>query len=653
MRGSTVLAIVVPEVALHQAMSTAGDPHDLAREAEHLLSVGRVAEAEGLCHALLGVAPDHPTALMILSVVCMAAERWADAEVLLLRGCASHPQIVGFHAALGRMRLRLNQYAQAVEPLENCVLLDPDTRDHRATLVGLYQTRLFASFSPESKRAMLACLADDTLTHSLMHRAWLSLLRVDPEAADYLALFDGATDYPSFRARLARTPRLLFAIQDGQLLRRGLERFWAADVSIERGLTFVRRWFHENRSELNGFLPLLGTLARTCFFTEYVFATVEDASGLGRDGLSTPEAVALLGCYEPLWKHERATELPGLSDDPGYRDLMRTLILEPLEEQALRSTIPTLGPITDEVSRAVQGQYEENPYPRWTTVGGDATRGSGAGGGARKRSILVAGCGTGRDAADAALNFPAARVDAIDLSRASLAYGVRQARRMGIGNLFFAQADILNIGKSSRLKRNYDLIVASGVLHHMRDPQAGLRALLGVLRPGGILRVALYSRIARAPIVEARAWIKAAGFPPTASGIRDFRAAVIARPHTDPVRAWLLRSYDFYAVSPCRDLVFHVQEQTFTLPQIAEMARTLGLSVCRVDIKSPVHMAAYRERFPADPAATNLAHWHQMELLNPAIFAGMYSLWLYRTADESIADPSWLEGGDGDEPIDG
>ncbi len=216
---------------------------------------------------------------------------------------------------------------------------------------------------------------------------------------------------------------------------------------------------------------------------------------------------------------------------------------------------------------------------------------------------------------------------------------------MGIGNLSFTQADILDVG---RLKKSYDFIMAAGVLHHMRDPLAGLRALLGVLRPGGVLRVMLYSRMARTAVVEARTWIEAGGFAPTPQGIREFRASVIARPGDDPVRVWLTRSYDFYSLSQCRDLVFHVQEHTFTLLEIADIARAFDLSVIHLDIPSPVHLAAYRDRFPGDPEATNLANWHRLEELTPSMFVGMYSLWLRRVADEADVDVdldvSWLQG---------
>lgn len=619
-------------------MAFARNPNALAEEAEWLLSIGRTADAERVCHALLAAVPDHVTGLMILGALCMAAGRSTEAELVLLRGCAAHPHIVGFHAALAQLRVQLDQGSKAMEPLENCVLLDPATRDHRARLVAVYQALSFVTFSEESKQAMLVCLADDTLTHSLMHKAWLSLLRVDPESAGILALFDQAEDYPSFRARLTSTPALLQAIQNHQLLQRGLERFLAADLAIERGLTFLRRWFFEHRRDLPGFLPILCSLGRYCFLTEYVFNTEEDFAELRVDA-QTPAAVALWACYEAPWVHERVTQLARLTDEPCFRELVRILIQEPLEEQSLRATIPSVSPIEDDVSRAVQGQYEENPYPRWTTVGSGATSVGEEHG--RGKRILIAGCGTGSDAADTALNFPAATVDAIDLSRASLAYGVRKAREMGIGNLSFAQADILHVGG---LNKSYDFIMAAGVLHHMRDPLAGLRALLGVLRPGGTLRIMLYSRLARAAVVEARAWIEAKGFAPTPQGIRGFRAAVMARPADDPVRVWLTRSYDFYSLSQCRDLVFHVQEHTFTLPEIADMTRALDLSVIHLDPPSPVHLAAYRKGFPSDPQANNLTNWHRLEELTPSMFVGMYSLWLCRKADETSVDTTWLQG---------
>jgi hypothetical protein len=74
------------------------------------------------------------------------------------------------------------------------------------------------------------------------------------------------------------------------------------------------------------------------------------------------------------------------------------------------------------------------------------------------------------------------------------------------------------------------------------------------------------------------------------------------------------------------------------------MTRAFGLSVMRVEVKSPVHLGAYHARFPEDPSATNLTNWHELELDNPSMFAGMYSLWLCRTADERGA--SWLDDAD-------
>lgn len=617
--------------------STPSSAASLAEQAARLLRQGQAEAAERICHRLLAQEPDQPTALMIASAVCLAAERWGEAESLLLRGIAAHPLLPGFHAALARLRLQTARPAEAVVPLENCVLLDPGTRDHRVALVRLYQTRVFASFSEASRLAMLSCLADESLTHSAMHRAWLSLLRVDPDASAVLELFDEAADYHAFQARLSAELLGDFAVQP--LFRAGLRRFLAADTNIERGLTFLRRWFFEQRARLVGQLELVCALSHYCYFSEYVFACQEDWQPLLNE-LDTAERVALLGCYTELGNvlgEQNLEHLRGLSRDVSYQELLETLLAQPLEERKIRATILALTPIVDDVSQAVQSQYEENPYPRWSTVG--SAFGSCSGERGQHKRILLAGCGTGREAVNAALSFPSARVEAIDLSRASLAYGVRKARERSLGNLNFAQADLLALGES---KERYDLIVASGVLHHLRDPQAGLRVLVGLLARGGILRVGLYSRLARRAVAEARVLIEAAGYSRTAGGIRAFRAAVLKRPEPDPLRAWLTRAYDFYSLSQCRDLVFHVEEHDFTLLELVDMFSACELSVLHVEVKSPVQQAAYRKRFPEDPSGTRLQNWHALELLEPTLFAGMYDLWLCRTTEQTTVDPSWL-----------
>lgn len=609
----------------------AGPGGEVARH----LAAGRLQKAEEMCLRLLADTPDGPGALLTLGQVFAAQTRWGEAETVWRHGRARHPSLVEFPAVLGRLYVHLQRLSEAVEPLEDCVLMDPSVRDHRTTLVTLYQSRRFASFSEDSKRAMITCLADDGLAHHLMQMAWLSLLRLDPSARDLLVLFDDS-DFESFSRRV--TPALLSAWEENELLTAGMERFLVTDPAIERGVTFSRRWFLERRSETAGSLKLLCALARYCFLTEYVFVTVEDHGSLWQ-GLHTAADVALLACYEPLHRVEGVERLFQYSDAPCYRRLLEVQVEEPEQEMALGREIQAPSAIEDEVSLAVKAQYEESPYPRWATVGGNVSLPESVLSRARDKRILVAGCGTGREAIEAALIFPAAQVDAIDLSRASLAYGLRKARGLGAQNLSFAQVDILQL---SKLGATYDLIVSSGVLHHMENPAAGLMSLVDVLRPSGVLRIALYSTLGRAVITEARAWAKSEGFPATRDGVRAFRVAIMGRPESDVVRKMLTSSYDFYSTSGCRDLVFHVHERTFALIEVAAMVDALALKVLKVDAQ-PLHLRAFRERFGERADTTDLSKWHTLEQARPAMFSRLFSLWLHRASESESIDVGWIQ----------
>ena len=188
---------------------------------------------------------------------------------------------------------------------------------------------------------------------------------------------------------------------------------------------------------------------------------------------------------------------------------------------------------------------------------------------------------------------------AVDLSLTSLAYAKRKTRELDIGNIEYRQADILALGS---IAERFDVIECSGVLHHLEDPVAGWRILCSLLRPSGVMRIGLYSEIARRHVVRAREFVASEGFAPTPDGIRACRTAIRAR-GDDPLLARVARGEDFYSLSGCRDLVFHVQEQRFTLPQIAGLIERLGLQFIGFEFPDAGAAASYRARFPDDRAS--------------------------------------------------
>ena len=399
---------------------------------------------------------------------------------------------------------------------------------------------------------------------------------------------------------------------DEPLLLQLMEDVVIRDATLELVITQARRRMLDEPLPL----PVMTAIAHQCFNTEYVFdESAEERARLARlrDEVFAADIVpdhryAAYAAYRPLSTLEPKT--------PSIASLVRRQLLEPAEERRLAADIPSLSKARSEVSARVQAQYEENPYPRWVRTSVVA-----AGSDPAVASVLVAGCGTGQNAITTAQRFAGAKVLAVDISRASLAYARRKTLELGIPGIEYRQADILALGE---LEERFDVVECSGVLHHMEDPLAGWRVLASLRKPGGRMRIGLYSELGRRAVVKARELIAAKGFKPDAEGIRACRAAIRAR-SDDPLLASLARNEDFYSMSGCRDLLFHTQEVRFTLPQIAAILQALGLRFLGFEFPdSGETLARFRQRF-ADPL--DLDSWQRFEVEFPDTFSRMYQFW--------------------------
>ena len=189
----------------------------------------------------------------------------------------------------------------------------------------------------------------------------------------------------------------------------------------------------------------------------------------------------------------------------------------------------------------------------------------------------------------------------------------------------FRKMDLLCVAD---LDETFDTIECSGALHHMEDPAKGLSALNKQLKPGGYIKLGLYSDIAREEIVKARKQIKQLGLKSSANSIRKFRQQVLSGEFKDLANLPTF-GRDFYSLSECRDLCFHVQEHRFTTESLQELLAAEALIFCGFLLPETVKKN-YQQQFPADTDMTSLANWGDFEKQHPPTFGGMYQFWAHK-----------------------
>jgi Flp pilus assembly protein TadD/SAM-dependent methyltransferase len=604
---------------------------------------GRIVDAAAAYHAALTLDPRNAQAADNYGHCLVEMGDTPGAVASFRKAVELDPGNAEAWCSLGGTLRSLGDPSAAREALHRAVRCAPD-------LVPAWQE--LALVLPECRLAAWDEAIAQQLAAVLLHpgidggigvaSAASTLALLDPRLTPFLPA-PGADGEPDIaRERLPEIARpLLLAL---------LENAIVCDVGLERLLRRVRDSALEAWSQTglagcpDALLELLCALAQQCFHNEYVYpetgtqaALLEKLAARVRGG-ATPAEVALLACYRPL--RGIAGLVQPRTDAPAFARVWQRQVAEPAAEAALARAIPALTPIRDATSVAVRGQYEENPYPRWYRAPArldgtlslqrliaelfphfDTRRLTAP----PRPAVLVAGCGTGHHAIDVAgaLN---SRVLAVDLSLASLAYAVRRCREIGLADVQFAQADLLELGC---VEERFDLVVCGGVLMALRDPLAGWRVLVSLLQPGGAMKISVYSDIAHREITAARELVAGLGLKPDLAGIRAARELILALPQGHPLRH-LTSIVDFYSASEFRDMVMHVQEIRFTTGLLREYIATLGLEFLGFDDLKEGVMRRYRERFPGDPKATSLECWGRFEEEHPRTFAKMYQFWVFK-----------------------
>lgn len=641
--------------AFRNASQLRDDPETWFRLGTLLLETARHSEAGEALERALQLDVTHLGAWQNLAALAYRSGDPAAAEACYQRVLDIEPTHVAALQGLAQVRKDRGDAGAAIGLLWEAIRQDMDNDGAWVVFAEtLGQTQLDDQVETESiERILEACLQHPAVNPQSIAGQAVRLLRRIPETAQLIDLaehdpsaLDQALDGPEAWAVLSRS--LIELALDGVVL---------PDLGLEALLKAMRRTALFALQAGEGGHPALArpslhsALARQSFLNGYLWsfgpdevAAVETlVANMAERALGTGVADALavqaLASYVPLLEWDRVEEvvaLAGSLQDAGLMRLVQQQVLEPLEEMEVWETLPSRGTSSDAVSEQVRAMYEEYPYPRWTRASRYRTRPLHAVlaevfpgqdfaeyAALTQPRILVAGCGTGLHLLEVCRRYADAEVTGIDLSRASLAFASRKLREAQIDDVTLLHADILSLADWAE---TYDVIESVGVLHHMADPVAGWAVLTDRLRPGGLMRVGLYSEHARASVAKARAFIEREGFPGDVEGIRAAREALIAAddPELEPLRRWR----DFYSLQEVRDLVFHVQEHRFTLPKVQEALEQLGLEFLGFDLRTTGLLRSFRARFPEPGAESDLGAWARYEEENPAAFAAMYQFWV-------------------------
>ncbi|MDP7540983.1 MAG: tetratricopeptide repeat protein [Candidatus Pelagibacter bacterium] len=609
------------------------------------IQIKNFERAKKLLNKAIGIQPNNANVNNNLGIVNNELEDYQKAINYFQKAIKIQPNHANAHNNLGNVFKVLGEHQKAISCYQNAIKINPSNTsiiNGLSDLCKLIQLdNITKTNSTSLKELFLFLFRRNNINHTDIFRNAKLLLFIgeNDNQVRQIANSDSLLLKNKIIQNLSKEELFLLMLQKSLMTDKFLEKL-LTKLRYEILFTLV----DSNQNILKRYFDFIVSLAEQCLLNEYVYVQskkeINHVNQLKNKIVNNKEIneleMAILGCYIPLYTSKNITNklLDYKSKNILFNDLITMQIKEPLKEIKLVNSIKSFDKIIDSVSKKVREQYEEHPYPRWrytnknlpsnflfklnNEIKPNKIEYSNK---FVNPNVLIAGCGTGKHItiAERYLN---ANILGVDLSLASLAYAKRKTEELGFKNIEFLHADILQL---KNLNRKFDVIECVGTLHHMKDPLTGLKVLLDLLEPHGFLKLGLYSEIARQHIVKAREFIKKKKFKNTIKDIRNCRE-LIFNEKKDPLLQKIFHSNDFYSTSSVRDLMFHVKEHRFTIPEISKMLKKLNLEF--LGFLNLLIKIKFSKFFPNDKKNISLDNWNQFEISNPDTFSNMYQFWV-------------------------
>ncbi len=579
--------------------------------------------------------PKDSETLFVLSRAYKESGAILAATRTLMKLVKLNPTYHPAYFMLGQLYFQQGMGLQAVECYGQAVAFDIENQDYKQHLISACSAQRFKKTNPNLKGVLIECLEDETLDYVFFGGVWLSIIRGDSGVGPIFAL-QQHKNFSNFEKAIKGIGQLDGIIEPLFLM--GLGKFVINDTSFERWFTHLRRYLLN--AKMNGealftdpedWDLITCAMSKYALFTDYIFYISEEEKATLETLKSKIEAnngdladMGLFACYDYLHTLKNAQDIAaGVQGGDHVSAILKEQIEEHFRQQGIKKNIKNITDIDGDISLAVQEQYEVFPYPRWKSVGRNnynesiEKRFKG-----KKAEILIAGCGTGKEPAQMAYVFPDAKITAVDLSATSLAYAIDRCEKLGLDNIDFFQGDIMKLGA---LDKKFDYIASAGVLHHLEDPKAGWDILHGLLKDDGLMRLAFYSSDARWAINAARKVIQEKGIHSDASSIIDFRQNIDDHLKYKEVQN-IQNFFDYYSLTECRDLLFHVQEHQYDLPLLKQQLDSMSMEFLGFWLDGN-KVSEFKKKHKNEDDLHDLKCWAKWEEKNPNTFASMYVFW--------------------------
>ena len=188
---------------------------------------------------------------------------------------------------------------------------------------------------------------------------------------------------------------------------------------------------------------------------------------------------------------------------------------------------------------------------------------------------LVAGGGTGDATIFLAeqLRHTDAEIVHLDMSHASIALAQERAKIRGLSNIRWVHYSLLSLPALGLGK--FDYINCSGVLHHLADPDLGLRVLLSALKEGGAIGLMVYATTGRSGVYQMQALMRMVNGAGTAHEADDSRKLANTRELLGslPASNWFMRGQDLHhdhqlGDAGIYDLLLHSQDRSYSVGEL-------------------------------------------------------------------------------------